>query len=150
VGSESADWRRFTRGGFGVEFSYPAVTPQGQAVEQNDEPFRDYARVHLSSPDRQELYLEVVRFHELAPEDEYLSHRPFLEERFDADSITALTQTSLRGRPAWTYGFGWNEGDRAMERSVLLLRVGRDTFRIIYDPRSDLNTEVIATLTITA
>jgi hypothetical protein len=37
-----------------------------------------------------------------------------------------------------------------MERSVLLLRVGRDTYRIIYDPRSELNTEVIATLTITA
>ena len=131
-----------------VEFSYPAVTPQGHAVERNDEPFRDYARVHLSSPARQELYLEVVRFHELPPEDEYLHHRPYLEQRFGADSITALTETSLYGRPAWTYGFRWDEGERPLERSVFLLPIGRDTYRIIYDPRSQLNTEVIATLTI--
>jgi hypothetical protein len=142
------DWKRFTRSGFRVEFSYPAVTPQGHAVERNEEPFRDYARVHLSSPDRQELYLEVVRFDELAPEDEYLHHRPYLEKRFGADSITALTETSLQGRPAWTYGFRWDEGERTTERSVFLLRMGRDTYRIIYDPRSQLNADVIATLTI--
>jgi hypothetical protein len=145
---EHRDWRRFTRPGFGVEFSYPAVTPQGHAVERDEEPFRDRARVHLSSPDRQTLYLEVVRFDDLAPEDEFLHHRPYLEKRFGADSITALTETSLQGRPAWTYSFGWDEGERPMERSVLLLPVGGDTYRIIYDPRSQLNAEVIATLTI--
>jgi hypothetical protein len=148
VGLGHPDWQRFTRPGFRVQFSYPAETPQGHAVERNEEPFRGYERVHLSSPDSQELYLEVVRFHDLAPPDEYLHHRPYLEKRFGADSITALTETSLQGRPAWTYGFRWDDGERTIERSVFLLQVARDTYRIIYDPRSRLNTQVIATLTI--
>jgi hypothetical protein len=145
---EPADWQRFTRPRFRLEFSYPAVTPQGHAVERNEEPFRDYDRVHLSSPDSQELYLEVVRFHDLAPQDEYLHHRPYLEKRFGANSITALTETSLKGRPAWAYAFRWDDGERTIERSVFLLQAARDTYRIIYDPRSQLNTQVIATLTI--
>ena len=145
---EPADWQRFTRPGFRVEFSYPAVTPKGHAVERTEERTEDHRgdmeRVHLTSRDSRELYVEVVRFRELAPQDEYLHHRPYLEQRFGADSVTALAETSLREWPAWAYAFRWNEG----ERSVLLLQVASDTYRIIYDPRSELNAQVIATLTV--
>jgi len=131
-----------------VEFSYPAVTPKGHAVERTEERTEDHRgdmeRVHLTSRDSRELYVEVVRFRELAPQDEYLHHRPYLEQRFGADSVTALAETSLREWPAWAYAFRWNEG----ERSVLLLQVASDTYRIIYDPRSELNAQVIATLTV--
>jgi hypothetical protein len=147
VESEPPDWRRFTRPEFAIEFSYPAVTPRGHTVERNEEPFREYARVHLSSPDGPELYLEVVRFHDLAPPDEYQHHRPSLEKRFGADSITALTETTLRGRPAWAYAFRGDEAERSVERAVLLLEIGGDTYRVIYDPRSALNAQVLATLT---
>jgi hypothetical protein len=34
-----------------------------------------------------------------------------------------------------------------MERRAVVLQVGRDTYRVIYDPRSDLNAPVIDTLT---
>ena len=131
-----------------MEFSYPAVTPQGHAVERTEERIRDHRgdleRIHLTSRESRELYLEVVRFRDLAPQDEYLRHRPHLEQRFGADSVTELTETSLREWPAWAYAFRWDDG----ERSVLLLQVDGGTYRIIYDPRSELNAEVIATLTI--
>jgi hypothetical protein len=45
-------------------------------------------------------------------------------------------------RHAWTYGFRWERG----ERVVLLLQVDDDTYRVIHDPRSELNAEVVATL----
>jgi len=138
------EWERFTRPGFAVAFSYPALTPQGQVVERDEEPFRNYARVHLSSPDRHELYVEVVRFDDLAPRDEYLQHRPYLEQRFGPGSITALTETTLQERPAWAYAFHWDDG----ERSVLLLPVAGDTYRVIYNPRSELNAQIVATLSI--
>ena len=141
---EPPDWQRFTRPGFRLEFRYPDPTPQGHAVERNEEPFREHERVHLSSRESKELYLEVVQFRGLAPRDEYLHHKPYLERQFGADSITALSETSLLERPAWAYAFRWDEGGR----SVLLLEVARDTYRIIYDPCSELNTQVIATLTI--
>ena len=132
-----------------MEFSYPAVTPRGQTVERDETPFREYGRVHLSSPDKEELYVEVVRFGGLAPQEEYRAHRPYLEQRFGADAITALTETNLCGRPAWAYSFAWDEADRPRERAVLLVQVGHDTYRIIYDPRSSVNEQVIATVTIT-
>lgn len=147
--SEPSDWKRFTRPGFVVEFSYPDPTPRGQAVERDDAPFRSYGRVHLSSPDRRELYFEVVRFGDRAPEDEYREHRLNLEDRFGADSVSALTETRLRERPAWTYVFRWEEEGRSMERSVLLLPVAGETYRIIYDPRSPLNARVLGTLAVT-
>ena len=143
---EPPGWQRFTRPGFAVEFSYPPVTPRGHSVERSEEPFRDYARVHLSSPDRQELYVEVVRFHELQPEDEYRQHRAYLEQRFGSDSITPLARTKLLEWPAWAYGFRWDEGDRPMERAVLLLDIAGDTYRVIYDPRSPVNAQVLRTL----
>jgi hypothetical protein len=147
VESVPPDWQRFTRPDFAIEFSYPAVTPERHTVERNDEPFREYARVHLSSPDAEELYLEVVRFHDLAPPDEYQHHRPYLEKRFGADSITPLTETTLRGRPAWAYAFRGDEAERSLERAVLLVEIGGDTYRVIYDPRSALNAQVLATVT---
>jgi hypothetical protein len=147
VESETPDWQRFTRPEFAIEFNYPGVTPQGQTVERDEEPFREYARVHLSSPDGQELYLEVVRFHDLAPRDEYEQHRPYLEKRFGPDSITPLTETTLQGRPACAYAFRGDEAERSLERAVLLLEIGADTYRVIYDPRSALNAQVLATVT---
>ena len=138
---------RFERPGFGLEFSYPEVTPSGQTVERDDEPFREHARVHLSSPDRRELYFEVVRFDDVRPEDEYATHRPFLVERLGA-TIEPLTETSLLGHRAWAYAFSWHEEERAMERAVLLLESGAGSYRVIYDPRSELNGEVLATLAI--
>jgi len=151
VKPESPDWQRFTRLGFRVEFSYPSVTPRGHAVERSEDAIEghpvagDFERVHLSSRDSRELYVELARFPDRTPQDEYRLHLPYLEQRFGADSVTALTETSLRGWPAWAYGFRWDDG----ERSVLLLQVKRDTYRIIYDPRAGLTTRVLATLTIT-
>jgi hypothetical protein len=71
-------------------------------------------------------------------------HRPSLEERFGPGSVSALTERSVRGMPAWTYSFKWDEG----ERSVLLVQVARETYRLIYDPRSELNGRAIATLSV--
>jgi hypothetical protein len=136
--------QRFARPGFAVELSYPAVTPGGQAVERDETPFREHERVHLSSPDRRELYIELVRFGDLTPQDEYRDHSSYLGKRFGAEAISDLTETSLRERPAWRYGFRWDEGERA----VLLIQVGRDTYRIIYDPRSELNSQVLDTVRI--
>ena len=145
-----ADWKRFT--GFGVEFSYPLTTPQGQRAEEDEERVSDHRgemeRVHVHSADRQELYIEVARFRELTPQDEYANHKPYLERRFGAGSVTDLTQASLLNRTGWTYSFRWNERGRPMERAAILLQMGRDTWRIIRDPRSALNDHVLATLTL--
>ena len=143
-------WKRFARPGFLIGFSYPDPTPNGHAVDRDEKSFRGYERVHLSSRDRRELYLEVVRFHDLTPEVEYLEHKPYLAGRFGEDSISSLTGASLQDWPAYAYSFGWTEAERPVERSVLLLVVAGETYRIISDPRSALNARVIATITTAA
>jgi hypothetical protein len=150
VECELSRWQRFARPGFVIGFSYPDPTPDGQAVNRDEKSFRGYERVHLSSRDRRELYLEVVRFHDLTPEDEYLRHKHYLAQRFGADSINSLTGASLQDWPAYRYRFGWTEEGRPVERSVLLLVVAGETYRIIFDPRSELNARVIATFTTAA
>ena len=124
------------------------MTPLGQRVERNEQQRDNLERVHLSTPDRQELYVEVARFRGITPQDEYANHRPYLEQRFGADAVSELTQATVLDRPGSSYSIGWNEEGRPMERAVRLLQVGRDTFRIIYDPRSELNDQVIATLAV--
>jgi hypothetical protein len=152
VESVPAEWERFTRPGFGLEFSYPTVTPRGQAVDRTDERAVDHRgdieRIHLSSPDRSELYVEVARFRGITPEDEYSNHGTYLKQRFGPDKVTDLTSTTLLGRQASSYAFHWDEEGRPMERSALLLHVGDDTYRVIYDPRSALNDQVLSTITI--
>ena len=137
----------FIRPEFLLAFSYPDPTPDGQAVIRDEQSFRDYARVHLSSRDRRELYLEIVRFHDLTPQDEYRRHKLYLEQRFGVGSIGPLTDTSFRDWSACTYGFGWTAEGESVERSALLIQVAGETYRIIFDPRSELNARVIATIT---
>jgi hypothetical protein len=141
-------WQRFTRPGFKVEFSYPAVTPEGHAVERAEERATDHRgdidRVYLTSPGSGELYFEAVRFRDLTPQDEYLSHTSYLRRRFGDDAVSELTETSLGERPAWAYALRWDEE----ERTILMLQVDPDTYRVIYDPRSPLNEQVLATLTV--
>jgi hypothetical protein len=84
----------------------------------------------------------VVRFPDLAPREEYEHHRSYLEQRFGADAITALTEASLDRLPAHAYGL--HLPDR--ERSVLLIQIGQDTYRILYNPRSPINAHVVATM----
>jgi hypothetical protein len=129
------DWARFT--GLGVEFRYP---PHAARRDEQAE------LVHVYSADRQELYFEVARFRGLTPQLEYGRHKPYLEQRFGPGSVSELTETSHAGNPAWTYSFGWDDEGRRMERAAVLLQLGADTCRIIRDPRSALNDEVLASL----
>jgi hypothetical protein len=137
------------RPGWRVEFSYPAVTPEGHEVEQAEEQANDHRgaihRVHLTSPGGGELYFEAARFRDETPEGEYLNHTVYLRRRYGEEAVTELSETTLAGRAAWAYGLRRDEG----ERSLLLLPIGSDTYRFIYDPRSELNAKVLASLTVT-
>src|SRR6476619_760040 len=110
--TDKADWQEFVRPGFKVRFSYPTVTQQGRVVDRVDEERNGAVRVHLTSRDSQELYLEVFYFPNLTPREEYLRHRPYLEQRFGANSTPELSEKSLGQLPAWAYAFHWDQGER--------------------------------------
>lgn len=134
----------FIRPGFALRFNYPMMTPEGRVVDRREEDRENAVRIHITSPGSGEVYVEVMKLSDLTPQEEYARHRPYLEERFGADAVTPFAETRFQSRPAWTYAFRWDEG----ERSVLSLGIGRDTYRIIHDPCSALNAEIITTITI--
>jgi hypothetical protein len=139
-------WLEFSRPAFKLRFLYPAVTPRGRPVEITEEQHDSAYRIHLTAREGGEIYLEFFRFPDLQPPDEYARHRPYLVGRFGSEAVSELTETSLRGWPAWSYAFRGN----GLERAVLSLQVGRDTYRIISDPRARLNDDIIATVSIEA
>jgi hypothetical protein len=137
-------WLEFSRPAFRLRFLYPEVTPQGRPVDITEEEHDGVHRVHLTAREGGELYLEVIRFPHLRPAEEYARHRAYLADRFGPEAVSEPTETSLRSAPAWSYGFRGKE----LERAVLSLQVGRDTYRIVSDPRAALNDEIIATVRI--
>lgn len=139
-------WLEFSRPAFKLRFLYPPVTPGGRPVEITEEQHDDAHRVHLTAREGGEIYLEFFRLPDLQPPDEYAGHRAYLVGRFGSEAVSQLTETSLRGWPAWSYAFRGN----GIERAVLSLHVGRDTYRIISDPRARLNDDIIATVSIEA
>jgi hypothetical protein len=141
----NADWALFARPDFRLSFRYPAVTPQGRSVHRVEEQWADDAdRVHLTSVGSPELYIEVCRFSNLTPREEYRRHRPYLEQRGGTSAVSAPRAATLAGIPALAYRF--RVGER--ERAALAIQAGRDAYRIIYDPRSPLNAQVVATMMI--
>ena len=141
---DRSGWLEFSRPAFRLRFRYPAVTPQGRPVEIAEEEHDGAHRVHLTAREGGEVYLELFRFPDLQPPEEYARHRAYLVGRFGPEAVSDLTPSSLRGLPAFAYTFRGN----GLERAVLSLQVGRDTYRIISDPRARLNDDIIATVTI--
>ena len=136
------NWQLFTDRRFELTFHYPATTPRGHAVEKTAGQQDDVLRVHLVSRDSQELYFEVVKYPHLLPREEYEQHSAYLEQRFDDLAITELQETRLALQPAYEYAFAWGQGERA----VLLIHKDQATYRVIYDPHSPLNSQVLSTI----
>ena len=134
------NWQLITDSRFKLHFHYTATTPRGHAVEKTEGQQDDVLRVHLVSSDSRELYFEVVKYPNLLPREEYEQHRAYLEQRFDDLAITELQETSLALLPAYAYSFKWDQGERA----VLLIHKDQATYRVIYDPRSPLNAQVLS------
>jgi hypothetical protein len=140
----SANWCVYAAPGLPLRFRYPDPTPTGHAVDVEEEHRPDGGRVHLRSHGRAELYFEVAWYAALTPQVEYAQHTAYLAVRFaeQAFAATALTPTRLDRRAAFTYGFRWD----TFERKVVLVPFEPQLCRLIYNPQSPLNAEVLATV----
>jgi hypothetical protein len=137
------DWLTLDDSRFEVRFRYPSVTPGGEQVGVTESQEGDALRVHVRSASR-EAYVELVRYPPMSVEQEYQTHKPYLEERFGAGAVTPLTEIEVASRSAHTYAFSWPEG----ERVALLFRTKAATYRVIFNSRSALNRQIINTIEI--
>jgi len=139
-----SEWQVFTHPVLQLRFSYPAVTPLGHAVEIEEQQSAESSRAHLISRPAREVYFEVGRYNDLSAQEEYVRHKSYLLQRFEGEvfSISELQEASLGGQTAYRYVLEWSD----RERVVLLAQRGNPVYRVIYDPRSPLNAQILGTL----
>ena len=135
------DWQLFKDSRFSLQFRYPPNTPQGYSVDKSESQQDDALRVHFISRDSQELYFEVTKYSALLARIEYQQHKAELEKRFSELVITESKEISWKSLPAYEYSFEWSKGTR----SVILFERNGATYRILYDPRSPLNNQMLST-----
>lgn len=135
-------WREFKDSRFALLFKYPGETHQGNSVEKTESRQDEVVRVHFVARDSQEVYFEVTKYGAVPARVEYQQHKQNLEKRFEPFTITELKEIVWKSLPAHEYSFEWNGG----ARSVLLVERGDGTYRILYDPRSPVNLQVLSTV----
>jgi hypothetical protein len=131
-------WDTFSLPGFALQFQYPNTTPQGHAVEMDD------IRVHFRSYGSDEAYFEVSRYVRLTAAAVYEREKGFVTDQLTGGEVTALRATTLGAQPAHEFSIRWADG----ERVVTLIEHQTYVYRFIYDPRSRLNQQVLATVKI--
>ena len=121
----------------GLAFSFPRSTAHGQRVEL------DEVRLHAQSEDGAEVYFELSRH--LGGTAAAISEREreFLVARFGAE-VSALSATTLASRPAQQFSAEW--GDTV--RRFVFAEAGGWVYRFVYDPRSQLNAQVLDSIRI--
>ena len=132
------NWQTFSYSKFALQFQYPETTPTGHPVEIDD------IRVHFRSKDSPELYFEVSRHLHHSAQEVYEREKAFVEKQLAESVVRALLPITIAGQLAFEFSFQWAGG----ERTVLLIEKQEALYRVIYDPRSPLNLEVLSTLEI--
>jgi hypothetical protein len=136
------NWQLFDDKRFALQFKYPSKTPQGSLIDRTEGQHDETIRVHFISRDSEELYFEVTKYHGLPPREEYRRHKEELKKRFTELSITDIQEINWKSLPAYEYSFDGPPG----RRSVTMFEKNEVTYRILYDPRSPLNLQVLSTV----
>jgi hypothetical protein len=129
----------------------PDMTPNGQTVAILRDKRSDATLMHAESPDQSELYFEVSCYHDQRDHAAAIAaQQAFLAQHAKEQRIGATAATTVTGRDATTFDFeGWLQG-RWKVRRFLFVDAGGCTHRIVFDPTSRLNHDVLATLALDA
>lgn len=146
--NEMKSWQTFEESEFALSFRYPAITPQGRAVERRKYAQADRQRIHFFSTEaegvqHEGVYFEITRYLDLLPQIEYTQHKAALTALRPEVRFTPLTAGVLNGLTSLHYTFTLSDKQRA----VVLLPLPDATYRLLYNPRSPLNLDILATVT---
>jgi hypothetical protein len=136
------NWQHFVYPGFALGFRYPQTTAQGHIVEKVESQMDEAIRVHFTSKDSHELYFEITKYINLPAQVEYQEHKEYLENRSGTYVVSDLKEIRWMSQRAYEYSVKWQQGRRV----VILMEADNATYRILYDPNSPLNVQVLSTI----
>lgn len=130
-------------------FHAPEPTPTGQPVQILRDEGDGTHRVHVLSPDESELYFEVVAYSQrIAHPEAVAQQQRFLAEHSPDGAYAPAQARTVKSLPATEFGFQGTLNGRWKVRRFLFVDTAARTYRIIYDPISDLNAQVLDSLMI--
>jgi hypothetical protein len=139
---DTSTWLTFSDSKLAITFRYPETTPEGQPVRIEEKIVEASSRFHLRSADDREVYFEIGRYWQLSDGEVYRRFRQDIETRLAGLQVDEPSPTLVAGRPAARLAFRW----AGKERVALFLEEPPGSYRVIYDPRSVVNREMLDTL----
>jgi len=142
-----ADPRTWSDPEHGFAIDVPSIAPSGASVALDRETTGGAHRLHAYTPDATEVYMDIVSYpglidHAAAREDQ----RRGLAERDPAGTIVAAPDGSLLGLATTRLDFDGVLGGQPRRRRFVWLDLGPRTLRIVCEPTSPANAEILATL----
>lgn len=135
-------WVQYDDQDLGVRVRIPDPTPMGRSIRFEEKRHPDCYRVHLTSHESQEVYFEIGRYVGVTQDDAVRRFTNGLPEDLGTPQLTGPEAAIVSGHPAARLKVRWP--DRV--RWVYFLHLGGDTFRVILDPTSGLNVQMLASL----
>jgi len=130
------DWLSFSVPGLGLSFRYPGVAADGERVEMDD------FRAHFRTMDSAQVYFEISQHTGVSPNELYRREAAAIRRANPDARVSDAESVSFAGCAARRFTVTFPDKERVF---TLIEREGR-VYRVIYDPRSAVNEEIINTI----
>ena len=137
-----SNWKAWSHPELKLRFRYPDPTPQQRQVKVARIARQGGVRVHLTSPGFPELYFEAALYPGVTDAQAKAAFLQGLRAGSPAPQIGEPEGVSISGLRGEGIALRWP--DRS--RQVYFLNGAADVYRIILDPGSQLNWDILATL----
>jgi hypothetical protein len=125
----------------------PESTPNDQKVTIERRENASVHIMHAESPDQSELYFEVAVYPSIV-EHKLLAgqQQEFLRNNSSDGIMTEIVQGIVGNHSGTTFDFRGTLQGKWKERRFVFANSSKRTFRIVYDPTSSVNLEVLMSL----
>ena len=127
---------------------YPSVSPSGDNVEVLKDQKDGMHRIHVHSPDASAVYFEVVSFPTFVDHDKAAAgQQSFLSQNAENATISEMSEAVIHSYPAKEFRFEGTLQGRHKVRRFIFVDSPLRTYRLIYDPRSEVNERILDSIT---
>lgn len=139
--------QNFVEEDLGYAVWIPELTPGNQKVTIETRENTGVHILHAESPDQSELYFEVAAYPSMV-DHEILARQQqeFLRENSKDGALTETIQGTVGNHSGTIFDFRGRLQGKWKERRFLFVNGPSRTFRVVHDPTSRLNLEIITTL----
>jgi hypothetical protein len=143
VSADAPSWIAFNDPAFALQFRYPLHTISGAAIDCEQRYLPHMHVIDLFTPDRSTVYFEVAKMPNVEARQVYDALQARNAQAQAELKIGPVGTRQLARRPSLIFALHRGE----LQRQVLLIQYNDDVYRVTYDPRSQLNSAILATVT---